>query len=35
MRHRDRKLEDRFAEAFGQALAAHRHFDRNVAVVPA
>ena len=26
---------EQFAEAFGQALAAHRHFDRNVAVVPA
>ncbi|MGH2883067.1 MAG: catalase, partial [Solirubrobacteraceae bacterium] len=26
---------DAFAEAFGNAVAAHRHFDRNVAAVPA
>jgi catalase len=26
---------EQFADAFAQALAAHRHFDRNVAVAPA
>jgi catalase len=26
---------DAFAEAFAKAVAAHRHFDRNVAAVPA
>jgi catalase len=26
---------ERFADAFAHAIAAHRHFDRNVAVVPA
>jgi hypothetical protein len=26
---------DRFAETFARAIAAHRHFDREIAVVPA
>jgi hypothetical protein len=26
---------DQFAAAFAQPVAAHRHFDRNVAAVPA